>query len=79
MFMVGRIFNRSVGNLKPTFYFVWPYEVPASDDTLYIIYQVSKFINSSILWLKDDDVKSRNSTVDCMRSARALKVLMPAY
>ena len=42
---------------------------------LYIIYQVSKFINSSILWLKEDDVKSQNSTVDCMRSARALKVL----
>ena len=25
--MVGRIFSRSVGNLKPTFYFVWPKEM----------------------------------------------------
>ena len=39
--MVGRIFNRSVGNLKPTFYFVWPYicssQVMAFMHYIYII------------------------------------------
>ena len=44
-----------------------------------IIYQVSKFIHSSIYWLKNDHVKVTKFNCCGMRSARALKVLMPGY
>ena len=27
MFMVGHIFDRPVGNLKPTIIFIWPYSI----------------------------------------------------